>query len=79
MLIRFQHARSWPMTVKTKPMTIKTKTLFSVIEVIDNRGEKSVQVDWHPELYSVLDAISPNGEITDRIIDIAEELHVENG
>lgn len=52
----------------------KRRTLFSVIEVIDGVGSSSMEVDWNPDLYAVLDEIAPNGEVTDRIIDIAEEI-----
>ena len=53
---------------------MKTRMLFSVIEVTEASGESRCQVDWHPELYAILDEISPNAEITDRLIDIAEEI-----
>lgn len=49
------------------------KTLFSVIQAEDG----TLQVMWHPDLYPRLDSVSPNGEMTDRIIDIAEELMAE--
>lgn len=46
------------------------KTLFSVLQSDDG----IIQVDWHPDLYPALDVLSPNGEVTDRVIDVAEEL-----
>jgi predicted sugar kinase len=58
------------------------RTLFSVIEITDKDGQKSFEVDWHPTMYSILDDKSPNGEVTDQIINLAEELtdsHVETG
>ena len=54
-------------------MADKRRTLFSVIEV----GEgvtRHYEVDWHPDLSEVLDEVSPNGELTDKIIDLAEGL-----
>lgn len=49
-------------------------TLLSVIEVTDKAGAKSFEVDWHSTMYPILDDVSPNGEITDRIIDLVEEI-----
>ena len=50
------------------------RTLFSAIEVTLPNGDKEIELDWHPDLYPVLDELSPNGEITDKVVDIAEEL-----
>jgi hypothetical protein len=50
------------------------RTLFSVIEVISNDGEKSFEVEWHPEMYPFLDEAYANGQMTDRLIELAEEL-----
>jgi hypothetical protein len=52
----------------------KRRTLFSVIEVTLPNGDKQIQLDWHCDLYPALNELSPNGEITDKVIDIAEEL-----
>ena len=46
------------------------KILFSVVQESDN----TLAIEWHSDLYPVLDEILPNGEMTDRIIDIAEEI-----
>jgi len=53
---------------------MSTRTLFSMVEVTARDGSTSLQVDWHPGLYPALDELSPDGKITDRIIDTAEEL-----
>jgi hypothetical protein len=50
------------------------KTLFSVIQTTDAEGHSFCQVDWHPDLYEVVDAQTPEGVLTDRLIDLAEEL-----
>lgn len=50
------------------------RTLFSVIEVTDAVGSRTFEVDWHPALYPILDEASPDGQITDKLIDIAETL-----
>jgi hypothetical protein len=50
------------------------RTLFSVIEVTDAVGVRSFEVDWHPELYPLLDEVSPDGQITDKLVGIAETL-----
>ena len=50
------------------------RTLFSVIQTTDAEGNSFCQVDWHQDLYSVLDEITPEGVLTDRLIDLAEEL-----
>ena len=50
------------------------KTLFSVIQTTDAGGHSFFQVDWHPDLYPVLDEMTPEGVLTDRLIDLAEEL-----
>lgn len=50
------------------------KTLFSVIQTTDAEGHSFFQVDWHPDLYSALDEMTPEGVLTDRLIDLAEEL-----
>lgn len=55
-------------------MKSKRRTLFSVIEVTLPNGNKEIELDWHRDLYPALDELSPNGEITDKVIDIAEEL-----
>ena len=52
----------------------KQKTLFSVIQTTDAEGYSFFQVDWHPDLYPVLEEMSPEGVLTDRLIDLAEEL-----
>lgn len=50
------------------------RTLFSVIEVADAVGSRTFEVDWHPALYPILDEASPDGQITDKLIGIAETL-----
>ena len=50
------------------------KTLFSVIQTTDADGHSFFQVEWHPDMYPVLDDILPEGKMTDRLIDFAEEL-----
>lgn len=50
------------------------KTLFSVIQTTDADGNSFFQVDWHPDMYPILDEIYPEGKMTDRLIDLAEEL-----
>jgi hypothetical protein len=55
-------------------MTTERRALFSAIEVTLSDGTKQIELDWHRDLYPVLDELSPNGEITDKIVDIAEEL-----
>jgi hypothetical protein len=50
------------------------KTLFSVIQTTDAEGNSFFQVDWHPDLYPVLEEMSPEGVWTDRLINFAEEL-----
>lgn len=50
-----------------------TRTLFSVVEMFDKDG-RYFMVDWHPDLHALLDELSPNGELTDKIINFAEEL-----
>ena len=50
------------------------RTLFSVIEVTDAVGSRSFEVDWHPDLYPILDDASQDGQITDKLIGIAETL-----
>jgi len=54
-------------------MKPKSRTLFSVIEVTGD-GDRHCEVDWHRDISSVLDEISPNYEFTDKIIDMAEDL-----
>ena len=54
--------------------TNERRTLFSVTEVTLPDGTKAMEVDWHRDLYPALDELSPNGEITDKIVNIAEEL-----
>lgn len=55
-------------------MSNERRTLFSAIEVTLDDGSKQIELDWNPDLYPVLDELSPNGEITDKVVDIAEEL-----
>lgn len=55
-------------------MSTTRRTLFSVIEVTDAVGSRTFEVDWHPDLYPLLDEASPDGKITDKMIDIAETL-----
>jgi hypothetical protein len=50
------------------------KTLFSVIQTTDAEGKSFFQVDWHPDLYPTLEEMTPEGVLTDRLIDLAEEL-----
>lgn len=50
------------------------KTIFSVIQTTDAEGHSFFQVDWHPDLYPVLEEMTPEGVLTDRLIDLAEEL-----
>lgn len=50
------------------------KTLFSVIQTTDAEGNSYFQVDWHPDMPPILDDIFPEGKMTDRLIDFAEEL-----
>lgn len=57
---------------------VKHKTLFSVIQTTDAEGHSFFQVEWHPDLYPVLDEMSPEGVLTDRLIDLAEELMDES-
>lgn len=52
----------------------KSRTLFSVIHVTGDNGETWMQVDWNPDIYEALDRLGPNGELTDRLVDMAEEL-----
>lgn len=56
-----------------KPKTVR-RTLFSVIETTCGDERPTFEVDWHRDMYPILDDVSPNGEVTDRIVDIAEEL-----
>lgn len=55
-------------------MNEKTRTLFSVVEVTDKDGARHCEVNWHVDLYGPLDEISLNAELTDKIIDMAEDL-----
>jgi len=55
-------------------MNCKQRTLFSAIEVTLSDGSKQIELDWHSDMYPALDELSPNGEMTDKIVDIAEEL-----
>ena len=55
-------------------MSTTRRTLFSVIEVTDAVGSRSFEVDWHPDLYPILDEASPDGQITDKLISVAETL-----
>jgi hypothetical protein len=55
-------------------VTSKRRTLFSVEEVTPAEGEKYFEVSWLPDLHPALNELSPNGEITDKIIDIADDL-----
>ena len=48
--------------------------LFSVVRFIQEDGLQWSEVDWHPTLYPVLDQISPNGEVTDQLVGIGDEL-----
>lgn len=50
------------------------RTLFSVIEITNPDGEKYTCVNWHHDLLPALDEINPNGQTTDKIIDIADDL-----
>jgi len=50
------------------------RALFSVVQGTGNDGETFLYVDWAPELYPALDQLSPDGQITDRLIDTANEL-----
>jgi hypothetical protein len=60
-------------------MDVKNRrVLFSVIEVTDGVGSSHMEIDWHHDLYPILEVISPNGKMTDRVIDIAEEILSEN-
>jgi len=48
--------------------------LFTVLEITEANGDKSLTVDWNDDLYPALAEVSPEGEFTDRVIDLAEEL-----
>jgi hypothetical protein len=50
------------------------KTLFSVIQTTDAEGHSFFQVEWHKDLYPTLEEMTPEGVLTDRLIDLAEEL-----
>jgi hypothetical protein len=58
---------------------VTDRALFTVIEVTSDDGSVHMEVNWHPDLYPVLDEISPNAELTDRLIDIAEEITEAEG
>ena len=45
-----------------------------MIQTTDAEGHSFFQVEWHPDLYPVLDEMTPEGVLTDRLIDLAEEL-----
>lgn len=67
------------MTAPIPSATVR-RTLFSVIQVTGSDGSTTYEVDWHPDLYPVLEMIGPNGEMTDKIIDLAEEIsNAEDG
>jgi len=51
-----------------------TRTLFSVIEVTPASGEPYCYVNWHHDLEGLMEVVNPNGEMTDKLIDIAEEI-----
>ena len=57
---------------------VKHKTLFSVIQTTDTEGHSFFQVEWHPDLYPVLDEMTTKGVLTDRLIDLAEEIDGSN-
>lgn len=52
----------------------KERPLFSVTKV--TKGEETwLEVDWpDPELSDALEWMSPNGHLTDRLINMAEEM-----
>ena len=56
-----------------KSMKEERRTLFSVIEVVDGDG-RHFEVEWHPALYDFLSVASPNGELTDKLINFSEEM-----
>lgn len=53
------------MSEKTEP-----KILFSVVQGPDG----TLWVDWHRDISLILEEISPDYELTDRLIDLAEEI-----
>ena len=53
---------------------ITHKTLFSVIQTTDADGNSFFQVDWHPDMHPLLDDMIPEGQMTGRLINLAEEL-----
>jgi hypothetical protein len=55
-------------------MALKRRVLFSVIEVTNREGERTFEVDWHRDMYPILDEAYANGQMTDRLIELAEEL-----
>lgn len=50
------------------------RILFSAVEVTLADGSKQIELDWHPDMYPALEELGPNGEFTDKVIDLAEEL-----
>lgn len=50
------------------------RVLFSVIQVTAKAGGTWMEVEWNHDLYPVLEHINPDGELTDRIVDLAEEV-----